>query len=355
MPAAHRHRTADLRRRLLEAPQAFEFFQAVRILGHALATEAGNGVGRIRYRTCTSLTHPVGDITSIRVLREDKPIVDIDEAVAALSDPAVEVEVTQAFMGLLGVHGTLPLGYTELFALGEGSRRDNAAGAFLDALCQRPMARYVDAWRYQHPALGYEDTGESGLERAMKALSGRIPVESEPAAGSGGPVTDDHMARVCAAMRQHPMSAPYLGQVLSACLRVPVRVKDGVGAWYDIPDEMQARLGGPHAVLGQGAVMGTRMWQRHLRLQLHIGPMRLDRYDTFFANGEGLTALRQWLAALVGNTYEYEIILILHKDDVRTGRLGQSRLGRDAFIGTTLGHEHRSDARFMLSLTCLRS
>jgi type VI secretion system protein ImpH len=183
----------------------------------------------------------------------------------------------------------------------------------------------------------------------MKALAGRFPAEPEAADTPQGPVTDDHRARVCAAMRQHPMSAPYLGQVLSACLGVPVRVADGVGAWYDIPDEMRTRLG-PHAVLGQGAVLGARIWQRHLRLQLHIGPLRLDRYDTFFADGDGVTALRQWLAALVGNTYEYEVFPILHRDDVRTGRLGQSRLGRDAFIGTTLGQEHRSDGRYLLSL-----
>jgi type VI secretion system protein ImpH len=355
MRVTHRHRPIDLTRRLLQAPQSFEFYQAIRILGHSLAKPAGGDASaRIRFRNSVSLIYPVGDIESIRVLRDGKVIVDIDESLAALSDRNVEVEVTQAFLGLLGVFGVLPLGYTEMIAFGEAGRRDNAARAFLDVLSERPVAQYYAAWRYHHPVLGYEETGESSLERVMKSLAGHsLGSPSAAADPKAGPVSDENIARVCAALRHKPMSGPYLGQVLSACLGEEIRVEDFVGAWYDLPSDVQARLGTANVALGVETVLGQRSWQRHLRLKLHVGPLRIDRYRAYLADGEAAGSLGRWLAAMLGHTCEYEIVPLLHRDDVGAiclGVAGPGRLGRDAFLASGPSPVHRGDGRYLLSL-----
>lgn len=355
MRVACRKRCFDLTRRLLAGPQPFEFQQAVRILQHALG-QAGHvdAMSRIRFRNSVSLGYAVGDIESIRVLKDSSAIRGLDEALAAFADPCVEVEVTVAFMSLTGTFGGLPLSFTEEVAAREPRRRHSAARAFLDILSDRPMRRFYAAWRYQHPVLGHEEAGGSALSQVMRSLAG-YGLESQ---GSGvrpsqDGISDEDIASVCAALRHKPMSGPYLSKLLTACLGEPIRVEDFVGAWYELPEGLHARLGTANVTLGADTVLGERSWQRHLRLRLHVGPLRIERYRAFLTDGEAAISLRRWIVATLGHAYEYEVVPLLHKDDVDTvclGRMGQGGLGRDAFLISAPSAAHRSDARYLLSL-----
>jgi type VI secretion system protein ImpH len=149
------------------------------------------------------------------------------------------------------------------------------------------------------------------------------------------------------------MSGPYLSRLLTACLGEPIRVEDFVGAWYTLPDSLHARLGTANVALGVDTLLGERSWQRHLRLRLHVGPLRSERYRAFLADGEAAMSLRRWIAATLGHVYEYEVVPLLHKDDVDTvclGVAGQGGLGRDTFLMSAPSAIHRSDASYLLSL-----
>lgn len=355
MRDAYGHRPADLTRQLLLAPQRFEFFQAIRILQRALTCAGQCGaMSRIRFRNSLSLAYPVGDIESIRVLRDRSPVIGLDEALGALAEPDVEIEVTVAFLCLTGTFGGMPLSFTEEIAVRETRRRDSAARAFLDVLSDRPVLHFYAAWRYQHPVLGYEETGESAMARILRSLAGQgFSSQDSGARSASGGMANEAVASVCAALRQTPMSAPYLSKILAACLGEPIRVEDFVGAWYELPTGLQARLGTANVSLGADTVLGERSWQRHLRLRLHVGPLHGERYRDFLPDGEAAVSLRRWITAILGNAYEYEVVPLLHKDDVHTvclGRPGHGGLGQGAFLTSTPSSTHRSDARYLLSL-----
>jgi type VI secretion system protein ImpH len=355
MRIARGRRPVDLTRRLLAGPQPFEFQQAVRVLVHALR-RAGHAdpMSRIRFRNSLSLAYPVGDIESIRVRQERSEIVGLDEALAALSNPGIEIEVTVAFMSLTGLFGSLPLSFTEEIAARESRRRHSAARAFLDMLSDRPLRRFYAAWRYQHPALGHEEPGGSALRRIMCALAGHgLGSQRFGASRSQEGVSADAIASVCAALRHTPMSAPYLSKLLTACLGEPVRVEDFVGAWYDLPDGLHARLGKANVSLGADALLGERSWQRHLRLRLHVGPLRSARFQAFLPGGEAARSLRRWVLATLGHAYEYEVVPLLHRNDVDTvclGRASPGGLGRGDFLMSEPSATHRSDAHYLLPL-----
>jgi type VI secretion system protein ImpH len=344
MRPAYRHGSLDLTRWVLEAPQAFEFYQAMRILGRMSSN--------IRFRNSVSLSYPVGDIESIRVVRAGRPVHDVDEALGVLGEPDVEVVVTQGFMGLLGTFGALPTGYTEWVSAGDTMRREGPARAFLNVLSQRAIMQFYEAWRYQHPVLGHETAAESDLTRIACALAGHGLLDQADRGQKPQALTASALASFCGALRERPVSAPYLGRLLSRYLDEPVRVEDFVGAWYVLPSELFSRLGSASASLGANTILGGRSWQRNLRVSLHVGPLRIERYLTFLSGGKVAGDIYALLAEVAGDAFEFEVVPLLHQCDVIALQLGNQRLGglgRDAFLATQPSSAHRSDARFLLS------
>ncbi|SKB47006.1 type VI secretion system baseplate subunit TssG [Luteibacter sp. 22Crub2.1] len=357
MRHAYRYRPADLTLRLLTTPQVFEFHQAIRLLRRVLVRTKGEGVrAKIRFRNSVSLSYPAGDIESIRIVRDGRAIDGHEEALAALTDPAaeVDVEVTPAFMGLFGTFGGLPLAYTEWLSSLEMDRQGGMVHPFIDLLTRRAMEQYCEAWRYRHPVVAYEESDANPLARSLASLAGQVLSSdvvrhARPLAA----IPDNQVASICAGLRQTPMSAPYLSRILSVALGETIRVEDFVGAWYDLPGPLRASLGNANMRLGADMILGSRSWRRDVRVRIHIGPLRLERYRAFLPKGEAAASLRVWLANTVGSACEFEVIPMLHRDDVQGIRLGPSgfgQLGRDAFLSSGPAQVHRGDGRYILKL-----
>ena len=137
MPTAQRPDAAGVIGRLLSEPQQFGFFQATRLLDRWLAPGAVNGQGlsRIGFRSSIALSFPVSEIESLKVfLRSDaEGVGGISASKDIRYSPAQidRIELTPAFMGLLGISGTLPLFYTEMLAQREHHHKDHSARAFI--------------------------------------------------------------------------------------------------------------------------------------------------------------------------------------------------------------------------------
>jgi len=148
MPPTQRRHVAGVIEQLLQEPQRFGFFQTVRLLDRWLAPGSldGQGLSRLNFRNSLSLSFPASEIESLLVHKTpvDDPEAQPKDASSALErmlaevsqqalprDPAeVErIDVTPAFMGLLGVNGTLPLFYTEMLAQRELYQKDHASPA----------------------------------------------------------------------------------------------------------------------------------------------------------------------------------------------------------------------------------
>ncbi|MEG3183974.1 type VI secretion system baseplate subunit TssG [Novilysobacter erysipheiresistens] len=341
---------------LLARPHRFEFFQALRILERLFVRQGVKPVDvvpqRLRFGTSMSLGFPASEIESAQAFSSDGTALDRDSAVehAVTMEDLGEVRLTPAFMGLLGSHGVLPLHYTETIASRELYQRDRTARAFLDIFSNRAVALHYAAWKKHRLALQYElDSNErfmplvlslSGL--GMKSLRGRMH-------DGDGDVFDQAVAHYAGAIRQHPVSARMLQQILRDYFAVPLRVEQFVGAWYPVPESQRTRLGMGNAALGSTALAGERVWQRDLRMRLWVGPLDRAQFDDFLPGGRAAKGLAKWLTLLTGSCLEYEVCLSLKPEHVRGVGLSKdsgARLGFDSFVCSRPPTESRSDTRY---------
>jgi len=333
---------------LLAEPHRHGFMQAVRLLERWQVRATGLApyevlTHKLRFRNGLSLSFPASEIAEFRVVGSEPPA---PGGRAGFS----RIEITPAFMGLLGAGGTLPAYYTELFAQREAQHRDRSSRAFLDIFVHRAVALFYQAWRKHRLPLRFErDRQHEYLPRVLALAGlGQRALQQRLHARRGG-VADDSLAHYAGLLRQRPVSAAAITQVLSHYFAARVQLQSFVGRWFTLPRQQQSSLGLGQVTLGAQAVVGERVWQRDLRMQLTIGPLRRHQFDRFLPGGAALLALRELLTLLTGHALEYEVRLTLHAADVRCAQLDDRhapRLGWDGFLLSRPSPADRSDAGY---------
>jgi type VI secretion system protein ImpH len=364
MQAPNRRIDPGVTGQLLDEPHRFEFFQAVRLLeglftrqaaGAPEARRPGDIVAqRIGFRNTLSLSFPASEIESAETFDAAGDVLKSAEAreAAVESGEVGRVELTPAFFGLLGAQGALPLPYTEQIVSREYLNRDRAARTFFDVFSNRATALFYAAWKKYRLPYHYETDRDERYLPLLLSIGG-VAGESVREGLQAGPgsVLDEAVAGYALAARHRPMSAAYLQNLLSDYFRVPVRVDQFIGKWYDVPPDQLSVLGDVNMTLGATALVGGRVWQRDMRVRLVVGPLSRRDYLAFLPGGEEALALGRMLTMLAGVTLEYEVKLVLRHEEVGVCTLGAgSRLGRDAFLCTRDAGQDRDDARYELHL-----
>jgi len=346
--------------RLLDEPYRFEFFQAVRLLEITFAREAADGsrprgdaiATHVSFRNSLSLSFPPSEIQAAMSFDHDNTALKNKPArTQALANGGLSrVEITPAFFGLLGVQGALPLAYTEQIAGREQVHKDYAAREFFDMFSNRATALFYAAWKKYRLPLHYETDRDQRYLPLLLSLAGVSHAETRAELqGGAGALFDEAIAGYALAARHRPVSAAYLQRTLSDYFGVPIRVEQFIGRWYDVPREQLSVLGGVNATLGATALAGQRVWQRDMRARLVVGPLSKKDYEAFLPGAGNALALERMLTLLAGVTLEYEVSLVLCREEVGPSSLGLgARLGWDAFLCTKQAPLDRADACYEL-------
>ncbi len=333
----------------LQEPERYEFFQLVRLYEIVFRQAKGRAAGdvvneRIRFRNSLRLGFAPSQVDAIApsYARDDEGL-DTGEL--------EQVEVTPSFMGMLGVNGTLPIHYTEQVINHARFKRDDSGRAFLDMFTNRAVGHFYRAWKkYRLPIL-YETDRQKRFLPLILSLGGiGFDALRERLNASPGGIDDESIAYFTGLLRQRPVSAEALQKMIGTYFRETVRVEQFIGHWYVVPSDQRSVLGGKNMRLGGNALLGERVWQRNLRLRIHIGPLRHARYMDFLPNGELAAALEKILSLATGGQFEYEIRPILRAEDVRPARLGSDigcRLGYDSFMLSRPETQDRTDTSYL--------
>jgi type VI secretion system protein ImpH len=366
MQTAQRRVDPGVVERLLDEPHRFEFFQAVRLLETWFGKRAADVryaprpgeivARRIGFRNTVSLGFPPSEIERARSFDAAGEVLPRGDAAAP--DPGADhasreverVELTPAFFGLLGTQGALPLHYTEQIIAREHLKRDHAARAFFDVFSNRATALFYAAWKKYRLPLHYELDRDERYLPLLLSLAGVSNRDARASVQQGpGALIDEAIAGHALAARHRPMSAAYLQRTLSEYFRVPIRVEQFVGKWYDVPRDQLTVIGDVNTTLGATALVGERVWQRDMRARLVVGPLSKRDYEAFLPGEECAVALERMLTLLAGVTLEYEVSLVLKRTEVGASVLsGGARLGWDAFLCTRDAVRDRADARYEL-------
>jgi type VI secretion system protein ImpH len=359
MPATKRRHHASLIRQLMERPQRFEFFQAVRVIDLLLrrgGTTPGQTLERLlRCQNSVSLRFP---LSQIEALSADAEVpLDTDAALQAALDRRQlrHFRITPAFMGLLGVNGVLPYCYTDTIAAQIYYDKNEGGRAFFDSFTHRSMTLFYRAWEKAHIEYRLDGNGGDALLPLQLALAGRCrPRRASPpppAVGAHeGVLADGVLAHYAALIRQRPVSGAAIAGVLNEYFGLPFRLEQFVGSWETLRPEERSYPGGANCLLGKNMMLAPRYWRRDLCVRLWIGPLSRAQFDHFLPGGGGSKALKAMLTLFAVPTIRFEVHLILRAKDIAPVLLDfRSKLGYGAFLADKPSTLDQDKARYSIT------
>ncbi|MDE3178455.1 MAG: type VI secretion system baseplate subunit TssG [Acidobacteriota bacterium] len=295
-------------RELHEAPYRFAFFQAVRLLERLLPHRKPVGYFDhpseevARFGAYPTLSFPASEIQSIEWPDNEAPRLAVN------------------FMGLTGAMGLLPLYYTE-FVMKRLREGDTTLRDFLDIFNHRMISLFYRAWEKYRFAIAYERGGEDRFTHYLKDLIGI----GTAALAHRQALPDDALLYYAGLLAQKPRSAASLRQVLSDYFGVDVEIEQFAGAWYRLDRSTLCEFGdetGLSQQLGMGAVVGDEIWTQESRVRIKLGPLELPRYLEFLPGGGAFESLRTLTRFFSNDELDFEVQLILKREDVPQCELG---------------------------------
>jgi type VI secretion system protein ImpH len=277
------------------------FFQAVRLLERLAPSREPVGAGGppsgevVRFRTRASLQFPASEIHEIK---------DSER-------PGAPPEMTVSFFGMTGPLGLLPHPYTEL-VIERNKAKDRALGEFLDLFNHRILSFFYRAWLKYRFAAGYERAQADPLTEYLFDLIGM---------GTGGlrgrlAVPDKGLLLYAGAIAQKPHSATATEGILRDYFGIPVRVVQFCGQWVALDPEHRSRIGAANSDLGTNMVCGERVRVFQSKFRLRLGPLTFRQFRGFLPSGGSFRPVADLARFLAGLEFDYDIQLILKKEEV---------------------------------------
>jgi type VI secretion system protein ImpH len=306
---------------LARAPWSFDFFQALRRIEGLFADRPKLG------RALRPADEPV------RLSQEASVAFAPSTLSACETDDGRPPRLEQRFFGLLGANGPLPLHITEYVRERLIHNRDPTLARFLDLFHHRMALLFYRAWAEARPTVHQDRPDEDRFTAYVGSLSGHglrgtLVRDSVP----------DHAKRFYVGhLARNPKNAEGLASILDGFFQLPVRVDQFVFGWLELPRDQRTALGGEPRVsgaLGLGTVVGERVRDVQSRFRAVMGPMDLDRFCDFLPGGRSLDKLKHWVRNYVGFEFDWDVQLVLARDEVPGIRLGrEGQLGWTTWLG----------------------
>lgn len=308
-PVIPRVKEVPVKKAFLDFPQSFEFFQTIRLLERLQPDRAriGDFVSPrkeiVRIGAHASMTFPASYIQDATWKEGESPFLVVN------------------FMGVTGPMGVLPHYYTVML-MDRLRNKDRVLQRFLDLFNHRIVSLFYRAWEKYHYGIAYERGGLDPFSRNLldlaglgtKGMQGRLAVRDEAVVFYAG------------LFGQRPRSALGLEQVLSDYFAVPVKVQQFVGAWYKVDASTQCELDDwgyqVSRQLGVGALVGDEVFSHQSKVRVKVGPLNLKQYKDFLPDGSAHEPLRSLVRFWAGDSLEYEVQLILDRENVPSCNLG---------------------------------
>lgn len=267
----------------------------------------------------------------VRLSFATQDVVDFDDAEG--KRPA---RISVANLGLLGPEGPMPLHLTrwvldrlsQRWFAGADARQtsDTTFIDFVNVLQHRMIALFYRAWADATPAVQVERSTGGRVREMLEAMAGiGLP-------GTQGADLDMVKLRQAASLASQVDGPERLTLFLADAFKVPVRLKEFVAAWLNVPPALQTRLGGAHAALGRSATIGPRTFTRQSRIEVQVGPLDYAEFMSFLPGTPRLQLLKRAIRDMIGEIIDVDLRVILAKAAVPPPKIGAVQLGRNTWL-----------------------
>ena len=235
--------------------------------------------------------------------------------------------------GLLGPNGALPLYYTEHAYTRVHQWNDRTFSEFLDVFHHRAYLLFYRAWAQAQPHIAYHRPHHNPFAQGLNSLVGHGAQTS----WAREDLPTHYRAGLAGHFTRRTKTQEGLVSALSACTGQAVQVQPFVAQWLLLTP--QPGLG----MLGQGAMLGSRVWCAQSKVIVHIGPMPYAAYLRLLAGTTGRAQLVQATHAYLGLEFDFEFRLLVKPDHIPSACLnGALQLGRTTWLGSLQGHRRHS-------------
>lgn len=306
---------------LEEAPYRFGFFQALRRIECAYDDKARIGTSNrpqedpVRFGQEASMAFAPSTLSKFTPSKGGFP-------------PRLSV----LFYGMFGPNGPLPLHLTEYARDRLRNANDPTFVRFADVFHHRMLSFFYRAWADAEPTTSLDRPQDDRFSSQVGALFG-IGV---PAMRDQDAMPDFAKLYFSGRLSGQTRNAEGLLAILRHYFSMPATLQQFVGEWLSMPAHSCMRLGESMqtCALGQTTTLGARVWECQHKFRLTFGPLSMNEYRRLLPGGSSLTRLIAIVRNYVGDEYNWDVHLILEKQEIKPTVLGEfGQLGWTSWIG----------------------
>ncbi|MGV7210356.1 type VI secretion system baseplate subunit TssG [Oxalobacteraceae bacterium A2-2] len=250
------------------------------------------------------------------------------------ADGEARARLAVNFFGLLGANGPLPVHLTEYVRDRLRHGGDATMLAFLDVFHHRMLALFYRARATAEPVISLDRADGDRFSSFVGSLFGI----GAPALRERDEITDFAKLHFAGLLANKTRPASGLVSILREYFQLPFQVEQFVGHWMRLPAAIQSRIGraGDGNRLGSSLLLGRSVWDCQHKFRIVIGPLDYADYQRFMPGGDSLRRLQAWVRNYAGLTLDWDLRLVLKKEQVPPLRLdGSTRLGWSTWLAST--------------------
>jgi type VI secretion system protein ImpH len=326
MPSKSRRKNTTVIQRLIETPFRYSFKQAVRLLerttsfiGGKTTTFSRHPIARftpplsenLRFQTQQSLSFHSCDISKISIKKN--------------LDTPNQWRMQVNFMGLTGSSGVLPYHYTE-FLLKRLRAKDVTMMEFLDIFNHRTISLFYQASvKYSLP-LEYERKKLYASSLLEKDNHTQL-ILSLIGMGTNGlqnrlHTKDESLIYYSGLFTKKIRTTAGLQQIIQSHFSIPVEIKEFIGQWQDLIDDVRTRLPGIESPrgqnnqLGKSVMIGQKGWFSQGKIRIILGPLTQKQLHTFAPGTSTLKALDEIVKLYINFEHDYDYVMRIRRSDI---------------------------------------
>jgi type VI secretion system protein ImpH len=249
------------------------------------------------------------------------------------ADANARARLAVNFFGLLGANGPMPTHLTEYVRDRLRHGGDATLLAFLDVFHHRMLSLFYRAHASAEPVISLDRADGDRFSVFVGSLFGI----GAPALRERDDIGDFAKLHFAGLLANKARPASGLASILREYFKLPLRIEQFVGHWMALPDEVQSRIGRMDRGnrLGASLVLGRKVWDCQNKFRVVIGPVGYDDYRRFMPGGDSLKRLLAWVKTYVGLTLDWDVRLILKKEEMPPLRLGgATRIGWSTWLAS---------------------
>lgn len=243
-------------------------------------------------------------------------------AVSGFRQKGARASIRSALAGLTGPLGSMPANYNELI-MREERNKSKGLAAFFDLFSARMAELFADAsekYRIARRLRWGQRREDNGFITTLFALTGFGTRKLKETSG----IDEDVVLRFSGFFASRNRNPASLRAMLGEFSGLPVEIELFRPRWLTIPIQERSKMGTPQGVqLGVNASAGNAIHDFSGGFRVIVGPLAYRDYLSLTPGGRNITELFALTRLYVGSALDFDIQVILKKEDVPFCQLGQ--------------------------------